>query len=375
MTLQGFGDFAGVKEARLSSVKELATSRLDWERLFRELAHVLPENVWLTGFDAQAADTEAAGAGGELGPKATLKGCADSHSRIADAMIRLRELHVAEDVELTQTTAGEEEEAGGTGAPAAPAATDSACGKYYSFEVAVTMATPVTVVDARGLGACSGAPRRWGMNISQRDKKIVMIIVPLVVVLGYWFLLLAPKREAAADAAKTLATEQARLSEAQSHASTVQTAKTNFARDYAAVVALGKAIPTSVDMPSLLVQLEEAARGTGIEFDGVSVGERASIAEAAPAPATSESGAATAPSGEPAQSAPGAAVRRGAAGGRYRECSSASRRRRRVGYGPDRSRGRERWSALPRPEARSSRSRSSSTSAAASSSLPTSSTG
>jgi hypothetical protein len=137
-----------------------------------------------------------------------------------------------------------------------------------------------------------------------------MVVVPLVVVLGYWFLLLAPKREAAADAAKTLQTEQTRLAEAQSRASTVQAAKTNFARDYAAVVALGKAIPTSVDMPSLLVQLEQAARGTGIEFDGVTVGERASIAGPAPATGTppSDPGTATAPSGEAPQSAPGEAV-------------------------------------------------------------------
>jgi hypothetical protein len=149
------------------------------------------------------------------------------------------------------------------------------------------------------------------MTVSARDKKILMVVVPLVVVLGYWFLLLAPKREAAADAAKTLETEQARLADAQSRASTVQAAKTNFAHDYAAVVALGKAIPTSVDMPSLLVQLDQAAHGTGIEFDGVTVGGRASVAEAAPAtgtPPASDPGAATAPSGEAPQSAPGAAV-------------------------------------------------------------------
>lgn len=145
VTLQGFGNFAGVKEARLSAVTDLATSRLDWERLFRELAHVLPERVWLTGFDAQASDPEAADAGGQLGPKLMLKGCAESHSQIADAMIRLRELHVAEDVELAQTVAGDEEEATGAGAPTATGAAggESGCGKYYSFDVAVTMALPV----------------------------------------------------------------------------------------------------------------------------------------------------------------------------------------------------------------------------------------
>ena len=145
------------------------------------------------------------------------------------------------------------------------------------------------------------------MNLTERDKKIVMIIVPLVLVLAYWFLLLAPKREAATEAAATLETEQAALSEAQTRASTVRAAKDSFSRDYAAVVALGKAIPTSVDMPSLLVQLEQAAQGTGIELDGITMGERGpaetGAAEAAQPPATG-----TAPSGEPAESAPGQAA-------------------------------------------------------------------
>ncbi len=65
VTLQGFGDFAGIKEARVSAVKSLATARTDWERLFRELAHVLPPRVWLTGFTSAAGDADG---GGELGP-------------------------------------------------------------------------------------------------------------------------------------------------------------------------------------------------------------------------------------------------------------------------------------------------------------------
>jgi hypothetical protein len=145
------------------------------------------------------------------------------------------------------------------------------------------------------------------VTLSDRDKKILMILVPLVVVLGYWFLLLAPKREAAATAETTLQTEQATLAEAEANANTVSAAKANFARDYTAVVALGKAIPSSVDMPSLLVQLEQAAHGTGIELDGVTAGEREPLTESAPT-GTSAPTAPTAPSGQPPQSAPGAAA-------------------------------------------------------------------
>ena len=140
VTLQGFGDFAGIKEARLSAVKSLATARLDWERLFRELAHVLPERVWLTEFSSQVSAEDG---GGELGPTMSLKGCAEDHEQIADAMIRLRELHVAEDVELTATTAGEKVEPTGFGASAgAQASDDDGCGEFYTFDVAVTMSLP-----------------------------------------------------------------------------------------------------------------------------------------------------------------------------------------------------------------------------------------
>ena len=145
------------------------------------------------------------------------------------------------------------------------------------------------------------------MTVSERDKKILLILIPVIVVLGYWFLLLAPKREAASTAEATLQTEQATLAEAEANANTVSAAKANFARDYAAVVALGKAIPSSVDMPSLLIQLEQAAHGTGIELDGVTAGEREPMEAAAPTGTAAPTGP-TAPSGQPPQSAPGTAA-------------------------------------------------------------------
>ena len=60
-------------------------------------------------------------------------------------------------------------------------------------------------------------------------------------------------------------------------------AKTDFRSDYTQIVRLGKAIPSDVDMPSLLVQLEGAAKGTGIHFTKIATGERAPV-ESAPAP-------------------------------------------------------------------------------------------
>src|SRR3954471_6473856 len=46
-SLGPYGDFAKIKAERVASVKQLAEGRFDYERMVRELAHVLPGDVWL----------------------------------------------------------------------------------------------------------------------------------------------------------------------------------------------------------------------------------------------------------------------------------------------------------------------------------------
>ncbi len=83
-------------------------------------------------------------------------------------------------------------------------------------------------------------------------------------------------------------------------------AKRSFAADYATVIRLGKSIPASVDMPSLLVQLDRAASGTRIKFTDVKAGDRTARRHPTPTtPATTPAGGATgptAPGAAPAQS-------------------------------------------------------------------------
>jgi Type II secretion system (T2SS), protein M len=150
------------------------------------------------------------------------------------------------------------------------------------------------------------------MSMSDRDKKILTFLVPLLLVAGYWFLLLAPKREEASTASAALTEQQERLDAARAAAQAAGDAEQSFEMSYATVVRLGKAIPATVDMPSLLVQLETAAAGTGIRFDTIAAGERTPAAPEAPAPAPAEGDAGSTPAsdagGAPAQTAPGGAV-------------------------------------------------------------------
>ena len=148
------------------------------------------------------------------------------------------------------------------------------------------------------------------MSLSDRDRKLVLVIVPALIVAVYWFMFLSPKRQEASKSAADATKQTQRLETAQAAAKAAQGAQTDFAADYGEIVRLGKAIPANVDMPSLLVQLDSAAEGTGIRFTRIATGEReaGAAAPAAPAPAPSGGTPAAAAGGQPAQTAPGSAA-------------------------------------------------------------------
>ncbi len=112
------------------------------------------------------------------------------------------------------------------------------------------------------------------MSLSARDKKIVIFLVPVMLVLAYWFLVLTPKREEAKELGETLVTAESRRDTAVATLRQAEATKDTYVKDYATVVRLGKAIPTEVDMPSLLVQLDRAAKGTNIRFAKIAAGPR-----------------------------------------------------------------------------------------------------
>ncbi len=127
------------------------------------------------------------------------------------------------------------------------------------------------------------------MSLTDRDKKIAMLLVPVMLVVGYWFLVLAPKRQEANKLGAQLTEAQDKRDAATAQVDQLEGSKNSYAKDYETVVRLGKAIPATLGMPSLLVQLEDAAKGTHIRFSRVRAGDR-NAAPAPPAPPTSAPG-------------------------------------------------------------------------------------
>ena len=151
------------------------------------------------------------------------------------------------------------------------------------------------------------------MSLTDRDRKLLIVIVPIVLIVAYWFLLLAPKREEASTAGDELAKQEQRRDAAEAAASSANGAKQTFSSDYAQIVRLGKAIPAELNMPSLLVQLDRAAAGTGITFTKIATGDRQAAGAATTSPPSTgsesgDSGTPVAAGGDKAQSQPGGAV-------------------------------------------------------------------
>ncbi len=175
-SLGAFGQFAEVKRTRVASVSQLAKQRFDYERLMRELALVLPKETWITtaaaasapdpaeagsgtAAAAPAGGSSAAPAGGSsaagaaaaaAGPTLKLGGCAKTQSKVAETMVRLRNLHRAEDVTLEDSTKPTEK-AASAAAPSSAAGSTAAegCGDAYAFNVTIAFA-PATDQPAKG---------------------------------------------------------------------------------------------------------------------------------------------------------------------------------------------------------------------------------
>jgi Tfp pilus assembly protein PilN len=104
--LAAYTQFRTLREQRVETVRSLADSRFDWERVMREFSLVLPSDVWLTSLTATAAPGVSVGAGsgsgsgssaGTLrsavpGPALELSGCARGQDGVAGFVTALKDI-------------------------------------------------------------------------------------------------------------------------------------------------------------------------------------------------------------------------------------------------------------------------------------------
>ena len=119
------------------------------------------------------------------------------------------------------------------------------------------------------------------MTLSRTNKILLAVLIAAVASAGYWFLVLAPKRQEAAKLESDIAAKQRQVVQAQTQLATYERARTHYRANYAKLATLGKAVPADDDVRSLMVQLDSTSNHTNVEFQKVDVGGSSSSSASA----------------------------------------------------------------------------------------------
>jgi Tfp pilus assembly protein PilO len=114
-----------------------------------------------------------------------------------------------------------------------------------------------------------------------RDRIVIVVIAALAVVAAAWLIVVAPEREKATKLGAEVSTAQSQLTTAESEVNTARSAEAGYPTEYASLVNLGKAVPTSQEVPSLIVQLAQATDERNVEFSSITPGGSGSSSSAA----------------------------------------------------------------------------------------------
>lgn len=145
--------------------------------------------------------------------------------------------------------------------------------------------------------------------MSSVNRIIVAMLAAAALAVGFWVLLLSPKREEAVKLERTVSSLKSSLALHQQEVQEALLARRQFPADYGQLVVLGKAVPADDDTASLLVQINRIAKRAEVGFAEIKL---TGSAEEAPAP-TPAPEAEAASSGTPESAAPVAAPTEAAA--------------------------------------------------------------
>lgn len=125
--LSAYTQFHNLRQQRMATVVSLANSRFDWERVMRELALILPRDIWLSNLSGTASPgvTVEGSANVALrqnipGPALELVGCGTSQDAVAGFVQTLKEIDGV-------TRVGMQSSARGEGASAASGSGSTSC--------------------------------------------------------------------------------------------------------------------------------------------------------------------------------------------------------------------------------------------------------
>jgi Tfp pilus assembly protein PilO len=124
---------------------------------------------------------------------------------------------------------------------------------------------------------------------------------------GFYFKVLSPKREQASSLKQDVIELQSQVDQQRQVADFGEDARRHFPQYYGRLVVLGKAVPADADSASLLVQLNSIANRTRVKFEGLTLsagsgGDASAASSTPPAPTSTTGTTSTTPTSGPAPS-------------------------------------------------------------------------
>jgi Tfp pilus assembly protein PilO len=116
-----------------------------------------------------------------------------------------------------------------------------------------------------------------------RDRIVIMAIVVAVVLAGVWMEVVSPERKQVGQLSAQVASAQSQLTAAEGKVADAKGAQSQYATAYAATVNLGKAVPPSQEVASLIDQLTQASNQRDVYFSSIANGSGGSAGAAASA--------------------------------------------------------------------------------------------
>lgn len=175
--LTSYVQLAELRQQRTETISSLADSRFDWERVMRELAKILPADVWLTSLDASASPQassggtgpSASGAGGSgsnmrgsiAGPALEISGCADGQDGVAGFVTALKEIEGVTRVGVQSSAIASQGSSaeGGEGSGGGGGSTDCRTRSFIAqFQMVVAFDAAPAPVEDEGEGTEEAAP-------------------------------------------------------------------------------------------------------------------------------------------------------------------------------------------------------------------------
>jgi hypothetical protein len=102
-----------------------------------------------------------------------------------------------------------------------------------------------------------------------RDRIVLIVLVVLILLGAGWKLVVSPERREASKLATQVTAAKAQLATAQDELSHAHAAQSQYAKAYASIVSLGKAVPASQEVPALIYQLSLASNNKNVDFASI----------------------------------------------------------------------------------------------------------